>query len=227
MIKEMSELKGIDYTISPEKIERDERYKTVLTPLASRLEAMAVNTLADQITPGANAYYPNDCVTSDGMLALPKIRTMRDDDTATTDVELGFHKANPRIVSKAAVWIRDLAIDELPQLQLIPRLSMVGPRAINEGFMDFLVDIGEKRDKGVTKDWVELRQYPLVRDGLSGVAQLRWQWTDERNPDLMYRCMQAELKYYLEQASARRDGFIIAGTPLVLATSSLWKRLRH
>jgi lipopolysaccharide/colanic/teichoic acid biosynthesis glycosyltransferase len=225
----MSQPVGLAYTTSLEKLQLDERCRAALAPASAIVTHLAISALSPYHRPDSDSFYYDERILGTGAsFALPKICTMHPADSDTpTDAALGFHKENPRIVSDIAHIFRDLAIDELPQINLLPALSMVGPRPFNKDALSHYLTLVASVDSGVAREFEELYHYPGIRNGLSGPGQLRWMWTPERTPKMLTAAMRADLHYYLETATARRDKAIIARTPLSLGTSALWRYVRR
>jgi lipopolysaccharide/colanic/teichoic acid biosynthesis glycosyltransferase len=224
----MSELKGSEYTSSPEKLQFDNQLKRLLQPLALRIETIVIDALAPDLEPDGDSYYYDKRLRQDGtVFELPKIRTMLEQTPdMPDDAELDFSKNNPRIPSKRARFIRNSGLDELPQLSLIPELSFVGPRSMSEDHFDNLIYQAEKVDKAVASDYEHLYTDPSIRHGLSGPAQLSLIWFDERNSaEVVVAALKKDIAYYWRNATAASDRSIVFRTPVWLAISSLYKHL--
>jgi len=223
----MAELVGLSYVTSAEKIALDERIMSVLGPPGAFLEGTTESSLSRYFGTDSDGIYYDERVGPDGnTYKLPKIQTMREKMAGESDLDIAYSKNNPRIVSLGAHLVRDIGLDELPQLRCVPDpLSLVGPRPSNQGYLDFSLDIVKRVDRGVSAAWEELYFYPGIRHGLSGPGQLRLAWYNDRSPKTIAQALRADVDYYPEKASNGKDIAIILRTPLELASSSLWKRL--
>src|SRR5688572_110955 len=143
-------ISGLEYVRSEQKLGLDRACKVVLRHPARLVLKAAAASLPFK-TNGANGIFFHPRRQRNGQpLLLPKLQTMRELTTdCPTDHDRGFNKNNPRIVSRWAHLLRDLAIDELPQLELLPVLSMVGPRTHDEDSFDFYKEQASKIDKGL------------------------------------------------------------------------------
>ncbi len=130
---------------------------------------------------------------------LWKFRTMR------TDAEIDGPRFSPNTsdprVTRIGRWLRQLRIDELPQIWNVLRgdLSFVGPRPERPEFVEPLVK---------NEPIYGLRH--MIRPGLTGWAQVTYLKPNERNEDNLVK-LQYDL-YYLKNRSVMLDGLILLKT---------------
>lgn len=216
---------GLDYCESNPKVRLDKFCKATLGRPARVILKAATATLPFKANGKAGIFYHPRRQHNGQQLLLPKAQTMHDmTQDHPTDSDLGFDKDNPRIVSKRARLIRHLAIDELPQINLLPELSMVGPRSQHEDFFDYFIGQVSKIDRGLADAYDALYHYEGVRHGLTGPGQLRMAQTNKRSPAVMADAMRLDLDYYLDRATLPGDVAIIATTPIYLIAGSF---IRH
>ena len=221
----MSELQGIDWTTSAEKLAFDAHVRDVAYPYTSTIERGVGLFLQSQFEPGTPSRFYHERIGPDGEpWLLPKTRTMRGEDDPTNN---GISKLSPRIVPWGRL-IRDIGLDELPQIgELGPRLSLIGPRSLDQNTLDNFMWLGRKVDPGLVTEWHDaIYCNPKIRQGIDGPGQLSWAWHNIRTGEVVAKIMERELGHYLVTANERNERLMIARTPLVLVASALWKHAK-
>ncbi len=220
---------GLEYSTSVEKIQFDERLASFMLPVSRQVARLAISRLPFDEHEGEDGLFRHVRVGANGEeFVIPKLKTMTDPtEESLSDRDLHFCKNNPRIPSGFSRLVRDLAIDELPQIELIPGLSFVGTRTMSEDALDYYLDAAKKVDRGIAEDFEGLYYSPNIRHGLTGRSQLLYTKKDTRTPDDITRSMRADLEYYLIDASFERDFAIISSTPFRLITSFVAKSLKR
>jgi len=220
----MPVLQGEAWVGSEEKLEFDLRFQERFGPSAAAIEAFTARLLSQDFEPGTDPHFRHARQTAVGEeLLLPKLRTMSGEDSDETP---SISKVNPRIASKLAWLVRDLALDELPQLRMLgPQLSVVGPRPQHTRYHEYYLWLASGVDKGLARAYDdEIYNNSNIRQGLTGPLQLNWLFDNERSVRRIMRGWRADLEYYPDKATRARDEALIAATPPALVLSALWKR---
>lgn len=214
--------RGIDYATSPEKLAFDLRCRQLLVPTARVVDKLVVRALQSHHTANTDPYFLDARMGKAGAVHhIAKIATMHSlSEHHQTDEAIGFNKNNPRIVSRRAHMIRNLGLDEIPQLYDLPRVSMVGPRLWSEEALGYFMSGAQSIDRGVARDFLELYEMPAIRHGLTGPCQLLWARTHERTPEVVTEGMKADLEYYHDEAHLATDARLIVQTPFVLLSAT-------
>lgn len=131
---------------------------------------------------------------------LWKFRTMRTDAEANGPQFSGGATTDTRI-TKIGRWMRQLRIDELPQIWNVLRgdLSVIGPRPERPEFVEPL-----------TRSEPAYALRHITRPGLTGWAQVTYLKPNERNEDNLVK-LQYDL-YYMKNRSLMLDGLILLKT---------------
>lgn len=128
---------------------------------------------------------------------LTKLRTMR----RGTEQQVTYNRDNPRIPNDAVRLIRDLRLDEIPQLRSVIRgdMTMVGFRPIDDHYRgEFKDHLGDRYDT-----WAASRQLP-ARPALISPAQVLTLSHEKTDPDFFDIWYEEDVRHFRE-ASLHRD----------------------
>jgi lipopolysaccharide/colanic/teichoic acid biosynthesis glycosyltransferase len=184
-----------------------------LVLLIPALPIIAVAAVCVKLTSRGPIFYTQTRLGENGRpFKIFKLRTMINNAEAKTGAV--WCQANDPRITAVGNWLRELHIDELPQLfnVLLGQMSLVGPRPERPEFINAL-------------EWEipAYRQRLRVRPGVTGLAQLNLP------PDSDIESVRKKLihdLYYIRHASPWLDGKIVFFTAWLLLTSCLGRAAR-
>jgi len=210
---------GVQYCISKRKRYSDKVYRWVLIVPAYSMQNLGLRVLRRYFPKGTSLIFSQERVWRAGQtITVQKLKTMVDANTPAN--ARNFDKNDMRIVSASAHILRDLGVDESPQLLQVGReLSLVGPRPLAAPFYEYALAI--VKDKALVAEWVEL--YRKLTPGITGPGQLTYLPYDTRDGKLIEAVFRADLEYYQNHASLHRDILYVMITPMLLIKSAILK----
>jgi lipopolysaccharide/colanic/teichoic acid biosynthesis glycosyltransferase len=188
-------------------------FVAALLLLVPGIPIIVVAAICVKLTSRGPAFYSQTRVGYNGKLfKIYKLRSMVQDAEAKTGAV--WCGTNDSRITPVGRWLRDLHIDEFPQLLnvLLCQMSLVGPRPERPEFVNSL-------------EWElpDYRQRLLIRPGVTGIAQLNLP------PDSDVESVRKKLIhdiYYIRHCSPWLDAKIIYFTGWKLLTSMFARPLR-